>query len=167
MYRIISNFLFIFLFTFCCCEKKTEKEEIKTVYNVDEYLKMRFQDKENLKNIKIIDTFCINEKRRAEKDIRDNKLTYFMSEFECEFLSMKKHLGKLKIEVKNYDNRHSLMYEFKRNCYQNVMRDEIINRLGQKFIDSLMIISEKEFVINNPDSLYIKNGIDIRTKYKY
>lgn len=166
MNRFITNFLIILLFNFCSCEKKVEKEETKTVYNVDEYLKMWFKDKESVKNVKIIDTFCIEERKRAEKDIRDNKLTYFISEFECEFIGMKKHLNKLNIDVKNYDKRHTFVSSFNRNCYQNLMQQEITKRLGQKKIDSLMIIAEEEFVINNPDSLYIRDGIDIRTKYK-
>ena len=70
------------------------------------------------------------------------------------------------IDVKNYDKRHTLVSEFNRNCYQNLMQQEITKRLGQKNIDSLMIIAEKEFVLNNPDSIYIRDGIDIRTKYK-
>ena len=41
-----------------------------------------------------------------------------------------------------------------------------LKRTGIAVTDSLMIIAEKEFVINNPDSLYIRDGIDIRTKYK-
>ena len=79
---------------------------------------------------------------------------------------MKKHLNKLNIDVKNYDKRHTFVSSSNRNCYQNLMQQEITKRLGQKKIDSLMIIAEEEFVLNNPDSVYIRDGIDIRTKYK-
>lgn len=147
------------------CLKKKEESKSKLVYNINDYMKLYAKGKDSVLNIKTIDTFCINQKKRAKVDIKNNKLIYFMSEFECEFEGMKKHLKKINIEVKNYDHYCVILGGFRRNCYEIEMWKEIDKRFGVKFIDSLKIIAEKEFIINNPDSLYRKNGIDIREKY--
>ena len=47
----------------------------------------------------------------------------------------------------------------------NKMLEEIYNRYGENFIDSLWQIAEERFVRKHPDSIYIKDGIDIRSKY--
>jgi hypothetical protein len=161
---IILLFISIFLFF---CENKENKAEIKTVYNIEEYTELWIKDKNIDKKIKIIDTFCINQTKKANEDIKNGKLTYFMSKYECEFIGMKKLLGKQNINVEEYlPHLSGTLGGFKRNCYQIKMWSEINKRFGQKYIDSLMALAEKDFVINNPDSLYYKDGKDVRSKYK-
>lgn len=163
--KIFTLIIISFILSFTSCIRKKEEDKIKTVYNLNKYMELYAKGKDSIKNIKTLDTFCINQTKRAKIDIKNNKLIYFMSEAECEFVGMKKHLKKLNIDVKNYDHYCVIMGGFRRNCYEIQMWKEIDNRLGEKFIDSLKIIAEKEFIIDNPDSLYIKDGIDIRNKY--
>lgn len=149
------------------CDDKVSKSfmEKKVFYSAtDEFVRLVLKDKENYKNIIIVDTFCINQAERAYKDIEDNNLTFYLSQFQCEFEGMKKLLKQYNIKVENIEHQ-GVNFGFSYHCYENIMNDTIYNRFGEKFIDSLMFLAEREFVINHPDSLYMKDGIDVRTKH--
>lgn len=165
MKKLNLQFFILISIFLISCKNKEENTAIKTVYNIEEYMELWVKDRNIDNKIKAVDTFCINQTKRAKEDIKNGKLTYFMSEFECEFNGMKKLLSKHNIKVENYIHHCVIMGGFRRNCYQIEMWSEINKRFGEKYIDSLMKLAEKEFVINNPDSVYIRNGIDIRRKY--
>lgn len=164
-------FIFIITVVLISCIKKTETEKLAKydkngkliVYDVNVYAEMWIKNK-NLK-VTIIDTFCINQKSRALKDIKKGKLIYFgKKNFEFDILSKK--LKKYGIETKEYYGTCIRMASFEPNCYQNEMWREINIKFGENFIDSLSEISKKEFVLENPNTKYTEDGIDLREKYK-
>jgi hypothetical protein len=94
-----------------------------------------------------LDSLCIEEKKRAEKDIRENNLTFveLLSGFEDykEGSGMRKILSKYKI---NFDSTfHICTVRINmQNCYGNRMELEIAKRFGSHFIDSVKSEVKKE-----------------------
>lgn len=159
---IISTFLLN------SCQQKPELEKFDKngkaiVYSEDVYIKMWGKNR-NL-DVTIIDTFCINQKSRAIKDIKNGKLIYFGYR-PYTFKKLSKMLSKFGIETKEHLGRCIRMGGFEPYCYQKEMWKEIDRKYGKNFIDSLSEIAKKEFVLENPDVEYIENGIDLREKYK-
>jgi hypothetical protein len=97
-----------------------------------------------------LDSLCIAEKERAEKDIRENNLTFveLLSGFEDyeEGSRMRKMLLKYKI---NFDSTFHLcaVRIDMQNCYGNRMELEITKRFGSNFIDSIRTEAKKEMDI--------------------
>ena len=157
-------FILAFLFFISCKEREIENsDDINIVYNIDEYMKLWIKDK-NVK-VEIIDTFCENQTKKAKRDIANNKLTYFdpYGYYEHEELGELLHEHNIKIE--RYNRYCVSVASFNPYCYQDLMRDEITKRYGETFLDSLWKIAEKNFVLKYPDSLYIKDGRNVREKY--
>lgn len=120
---------------------------------------------EDLK-VKIVDTACINGQKRAISDINAGKLYYFHSNVLYEWEEMAKLLSTYNIEFKdNISSCIAPLSDFKYDCYEQVMWSEIDKKIGKSTIDSLWKIAERNFVLKYPDSVYIKDGIDIRKKY--
>ncbi|AOW19375.1 hypothetical protein [Urechidicola croceus] len=162
------KFIFIaFLFT-ACIQKKEPIPNIQsdtiTVYDEETYMKLLA--KNNDLKIKVIDTNCINDRKRAKSDIEKGKLYYFHSNSWYEWTEMAKLISEFNIELISYEFGCIAPPEgFESNCYEKLMNTEIHNRIGMKKIDSLWKIAERNFVLKYPDSLYMKDGIDVRTKY--
>lgn len=147
----------------CNDNNKIDADEVKIVYNESEYEKLWMKNK-NVQ-VKIIDTFCINQTIRAKNDIKKDKITFFCSSVWYEYNEMKELLQKFKIEIAEYDGSCIRLATFKPDCYQNIMHEEIAITYGENFIDSLWQIAEEKFVRKYPDSVYIKDGKDVRLKY--
>lgn len=142
--------------------EKYDKKGNLIVYNVQVYAEMWAKNR-NLK-VTVIDTFCINQKSRAIKDIKNGKLIYFgYNNYEFQILS--KMLSKYGIKSKEFLRRDVRLEGFEPYCYQNEMDNEISRRFGENFIDSLSEIAKKVFVQENPNIEYIEDGIDLRKKY--
>ncbi|SEP58349.1 hypothetical protein [Flavobacterium urocaniciphilum] len=166
MYKKII-FLFILLLNFTSCKQKKEFEKYDKngnpiVYNEEEYFKIWTKDK-NIK-VTIIDTFCINQKKRALKDIQKDDLIYFRPDF-LEYNILSNKLKKYGIKTKGFHRSCLRFGEFEPYCYQDEMYNEICKRFGENFLDSLTQEAKKEFVIKNPKQRYIEDGIDLREKY--
>lgn len=162
------NFI-LFLLFLCSC-KQTEKpiptnlDEPQIVYNQKTYYELWKKNKD-LK-VKVIDTSCLNGKKRAESDLKKGRLYYFHSKVCYEWKEMAELLSEYEIEFKDYNANHiGPPLGFENDCYEKIMWSEIDKKIGKNTIDSLWKIAERNFVLENPDSIYIKDGIDIRTKY--
>lgn len=115
--------------------------------------------------VKVFDTFCENQTKRAKRDIGSNQLIYFDPSGYYEHEELGELLKKYDIETKRYNRYCIRVASFNLYCYQDLMKDEIEKRYGKTFLDSLWKIAERNFVLKYPDSLYIKDGRDIREKY--
>jgi hypothetical protein len=159
--------LFIFSLILYSCKQKAKLEKHDKngnliVYNEEVCLKMSLKNK-NLE-VTVIDTFCINQKKRASCDIKNGKLIYFTSKGYT-FKKMSLLLKQYGIETKEFYPRCVGMTGFESNCYENEMDNEIRKRFGKKFIDSLSEIAIKEFVMEHPAEPWTKDGEDLRKKY--
>ncbi len=162
------NFI-LFLILLSSCEQKGKSHSINpseplTVYNQETYYDL-WEKNKHLK-VKVIDTSCTNERKRAESDIKSGKLYYFYSKVWYEWKEMAELLAEYHIEYKDYDhNCFGPPPGFENDCYEKLMWAEIDKKIGENTIDSLWKIAERNFVLKYPDSLYIKDGMDIREKY--
>lgn len=168
----MNKVLILFLLTFVLnsCTGKKESEELKKfdkkgnliVYSEEVYAKMWIKNK-NLK-VTVIDTFCINQKSKAIRDIKNGKLICFCFH-PREFKKMSKMLSQYGIETKEHLRSCVRMEGFEPYCYQDEMSQEIDRKYGENFIDSIFKIAQKEYVIENPNVEYWEDGIDLREKY--
>jgi hypothetical protein len=162
------NFILFLFFLTSCKQKETqnkiETNESLTVYNQKSYYELTEKNKD-LK-VKVIDTSCINERKRAESDIKKGKLYFFRSKVWYEWKEMAELLPEYDIEFKDHKPNHiGPPPGFKNDCYEKIMRSEIDDKIGKTTIDSLWKIAERNFVFKYPDSIYIKDGVDIRKQY--
>jgi hypothetical protein len=160
--------LILLLLTLSSCNKKEALDEYdkngnRIVYSVNVYAAMRTKNK-NIK-VTIIDTFCINQKKRALQDIKNGKLSYFVSP-RLEFVEIAKQFNKYGIQTKKYYSSCIGFEGFNNSCYEEEMWKEIYKRYGKKLIDSLLETARKEFILNHPNVEYMEDGIDLRKKYK-
>lgn len=170
-YKLIGLLLLIFLITSCNQQNKESKvEEVKNydekgkriVYNEDVYTEMWRKNK-NL-DVTVIDTFCINQKARAIRDIKNGKLIYF--DFHpLELDKMARILSHYGIETQEQLRRDVKITGFEPYCYEFEMHREISRKFGEKFIDSIFRVAQKEYILENPNEEYIEDGIDLREKY--
>jgi hypothetical protein len=116
--------------------------------------------------IKVIDTACINQRERALSDLREGKLYYFHSNTTPEWNEMAQLLSLYDVELKDYLQSCLRFTDlFNEYCYEEIMWAETERRLGMSTIDSLWLVAERMFVMKYPDSIYIRDGEDVRKKY--
>lgn len=177
MRKILYFLLFLIVFIGCkndehkiISELNTKQDsaelltEPDTIYSVE--LAHKLWMKQDTVNSIVIDTACINERKRAKSDIKAGKLIYYHSKGWYEWKEMAELLKKYNIEYRDY--LHSCFAAppgFEHKCYEREMWKAISEKVGDKKIDSLWNLAENEFVLKYPDSVYIKDGIDIRSKY--
>jgi len=159
---------FILLVLVSCKHQETpisrDTNEPLIVYNLDTYFKI--QEKYQNQKIKIIDTQCINQRKRAKSDIEKEKLIYFHSKTSYEWKEMAELLTTYNIIFQDYWHYcFAPPTGFEHDCYEKEMWAAIDTKYGNTLIDSLWNIAERNFVLKYPDSLYIKGGMDIRKKY--
>jgi len=142
--------------------KKYDKNGKLIVYNIDVYVDMWIKNK-NL-DVTVIDTFYINQKARALKDIKNGKLIYF-GFHPREFEKLTKMLSKYGIEAKEHLAGCVRIGGFNPYGYEDEMYDEINKRFGENFIDSLYRIAQKEYITQHPNEEYVEDGEDLRAKY--
>jgi len=165
--KAIVTIVVLCLFLCSCSDKealdKYDKYGNLIVYNSQVYSEMWIKDR-NLK-VTVIDTFCINEKRRAVEDIKRGKLICF--DFQpLGHQKLVKLLSKHGIEFEEHLRSCVRLGGFEPYCYQDEMYREINRKFGESFIDSLSEVAKKEFVLENPEMEYMEDGIDLREKYK-
>jgi hypothetical protein len=157
--------LFFLILLSSCKEDDKAISSYITVYDSETYMELYLRNKNA--NIVVIDTVCFNQRRKALSDLDKGKLYYFHSKTWPEWKEMEELLVKYNIEFKNHEVTclRNFPPEFDESCYEEVMWTEINKRIGESVIDSLWLIAERNFVLKYPDSLYMKDGIDVREKY--
>lgn len=163
--KIIMTVVLSLFLSSCKKQEKLEKYDKNgnlIVYNQDVYAEMWIKNKK-LK-VTVVDTFCINQKSKAIKDIKIGKLIYFGDNNRV-FKKLSNMLSKYGIESKEFLGRDVRLGGFEPYCYQNEMYKEINRKFGKSFIDSLSEIAKKEFVKENPNMEYMEDGVDLRKKY--
>jgi len=146
-------------------EKKGEKNnDTIVIYNVNELSKYEG------KNVKVIDTSCINQEKRALSDIKKGKLVYYcfigMTEMFKSNEEMKQILSKYNIQIDSvFTYCTPLPKGFKRNCYVMIMNKEIDKKYGNKFINSLRVLAEKQYVKNHPNKIFQYAECDTVSSY--
>ena len=171
--RMVLFIIFPLIIFSSCTEKKSEQQVVE-IYSPSDFFK----------KLKIVDTLCINEKKRAKKDIQKGKILlnysefynrpgftpkrYFTGEGE-EFVY--NELAKLNIDIDTTLIPRSCIrgitdYIFSYNCYQKVMADKVHSILDSHAmsLDSLIKKAEKQYVMNHPDRIYPLDERDIGYK---
>lgn len=128
------------------------------------------QNKSKFDNISEKDTTCLNDVKDAKNDIKKGKLVYcytmggllyhgLRSEKELTFVLKQNNIEFRGIVVSDVENENQT------HCYCSFMEEKIIEKYGKKFIDSLLIVSDKLYVKNSiNDTLYYAN-CDKRPNY--
>jgi hypothetical protein len=133
-------------------KSKTQKGKIVEIYSENKYW----------------DSICKLETKNVEKDIKQNKLTYFhYFGMVVQYRSneeMNKLLSKYNISIDSAPYYCTAPGQLQ-NCYANKMRQEIDKRYGKKFIDSLRVVAEKQYVKNNPNKIYEFQECDTLSRY--
>lgn len=167
MSKILSIFI-VSVIVISCVEKsesnslaKFDKNGKRIVYSEEVYSKMWIENKDL--DVTVIDTFCINQKSRALRDIKNGKLVYF-GFHPREFPKMTEILSQFGIETKEHLRRCIRIGGFEPYCYQDEMDREISRKYGENFIDSIFKVAQKEFILENPNVEYIEDGIDLRKR---
>jgi predicted rRNA methylase YqxC with S4 and FtsJ domains len=158
--------IFILSLILNSCKQKVQLEKYDKngnliVYSQEVYTNMWIKNKK-LK-VTVIDTFCINQKVKAKKDIKNGKLIYF-GFHPREFKKMTEILKEFGIKTKEHLGTCIRMGGFEPYCYQEEMYKEINRKYGENFIDSIFKVAQKEFIIENPNIEYMEDGIDLRKK---
>lgn len=153
-----------------CDNKKAEPKELAKfdkngnpiIYSEEVYMQMWKKNKK-LK-VTVIDTFCINQKKRATEDIKKGKLVYY-GFHPYEFDKMTRILKGYGIETESSLGRCIRIGGFEPYCYENEMYKEINRKYGEHFIDSIFRVAQKEYILEHPDEEYFEDGKDLREKY--
>jgi len=159
----ISVIVFITL-TFSCCIENINNEDVLIVYDEEEYMKL-VGGNDNLK-IKVVDTHCINGRKRAQEDLKKGNLKFYDSEFDYGFSEKQRFLSNHGVKLESFyfpDVLYNDKFEY--GCYQKEMMEGVALRMGVKYIDSILIEAERSFAQKNPDSAFQRDGEDIRKKY--
>lgn len=149
-----------FLLLSCAKAEKPKTNRIVEVYNQQDY--------EN--KIEIVDTFCISETKRAENDIKNRRYSlkaYVFSGQRYDSYQDYKAYNKIlfnKLSQFNIKVDTSFILEsclrkpgehlFKKYCYQETMKDEILKKFGPDFIDSIGLWAKKQYIIKHPNEIY-------------
>lgn len=157
--------LFVIFSLFSCKEDNTIN-----VYSEEDL------DKNRGKKIRIIDTLCINQKKKAIEDIKKGKVYTNISEInftksyiiDIEYKKIETLLLKkgIQIDTTFFPDCFGRPEGFKKYCYQDIMRKEILKKYGSKLIDSLKSIVEKEYVLNHVDNIYDMHDCDRNSIYQ-
>jgi len=169
--RYFKLILLTIILIFVSCEKNKNISEIKIssdsiiVKSIDEFYKTKS------KKVKIVDTLCIFEQKRAEDDINKDKLVYTL------------HYGIGVYDFSNFEMnellaKHSITLDtilipcsrppkgFKWYCYSELINKEIEKRFGEKFIDSLRNIADRKFIENNPKFVFSFSDCETNSRYE-
>jgi len=150
------------LYFLISCGKSTSQNQAKK--SKTEKGKIVKIDSEN----KYWDSICKLETKNAEKDIKQNKLTYFhYFGMVVQYRSneeINKLLSKYNISIDSAFYYCTVPSELQ-NCYAHKMRQEIDKRFGKSFIDSLGVIAEKQYVKNNINKIYEFEECDTLSRY--
>jgi len=148
-------------------ENKSESFYSVKSDTISDSLKMEM-NKWMVEEKKYLDSACQEETKRANDDIRKNKLVFFhyfgMVEQYKGNNEMNELLKKYNIEVDSALT-YCVVPSNLQNCYANVMSKEIDKRFGSKFIDSLRNVAEIKYIRKNPDKIFRFEECDWLSRY--
>ena len=109
------------------------------------------------------DTTCMIEIEKAKVDIKYNRLVY------CVYWGFRVEPMRAKYEMVNLLKTYNIKFQIEdcsdivrenriENCYCECMREEINERFGNKFIDSLLYIADSLWVLKNLDKIFTCGG---------
>ncbi|WP_129540973.1 hypothetical protein [Flavobacterium sp. 140616W15] len=111
------------------------------------------------------DTICIKELEDAKKDLKNNKIIY------CNYTGAPTHfplraqkemdsiLKLYNIEFRNESSPCLVDEKVNYHCYCELMQEKIDEKFGEKFIDSLLFISDSLHILKNLDELYYNGSM--------
>lgn len=149
------KFLFLLLIGITSCSRKEVKNDTQNlndsifVYSEEQLYKTKS------KKIKVKDTNCIYQQRRAKNDIKNQNLKYTLIYGFGMYDYSNKEFSEL---LSNYSIKLDSVMKpcdgptkgFRWFCYEETMNTEIERRFGLKFIDSLRAIADKQFIQRHP-----------------
>lgn len=167
-FHLLSFFILaILLFAIhISCNEEISKKNFYVVYNQKQYRSIQKRDSAAI--IKVIDTSCINQSKRAERDLLLGRLIFYSDSLDYGYSEKQPMFHHLGIELNHMPNPgcgYGRLREFDTNCYERIMAIEVFKRFGEKYIDSVLIDAEKRFALKNPDSAFIRDGEDLRIRY--
>jgi len=117
----------------------------------------------DLVNLK--DTSCVKELEEAKKDLENNKLSYcnYTGSFINLPLRAQKEMDSIlklhNIEFINESSPCVVDEKLNYHCYCEFMQEKIDEKFGEKFIDSLLFISDSLHVLKNLNELYYNGSM--------
>jgi hypothetical protein len=109
-------------------------------------------------------SLCEKETKKAQKDILNNELTYVnisWNQNNKEFYNLLKE-NTIKVDSALH---YCLAPGELQHCYAKLMENEISKRFGHKFIDSLRLLAQKQYVKNNPNRIFTFMECDYISRY--
>lgn len=157
MRRFFLTLSILFILFFSC---KKDSEKNITELAADKKITFKEQNEK----------YCIDGRNRAILDIKNSKLVYYkyygIYESFIYIKEFKKILSKDNIQFKEgHFGCCSWVDKEGEDCYAETMLNEIKKRFGKKYIDSIELVAEKEFVINNPNFIYDVESCDYTKNY--
>jgi hypothetical protein len=138
---------------------------IVTLYSCTTKAKSRFD------NISKIDTTCLKEVKKAKTDVQKGKLTF------CHFAGsllyqplrsgneMDSLLKTFEIDYKEEITSDVIFEGQTQGCYCNFMKEQISDKFGKAFIDSLLNVSDSLYVKNNINDTFYYANCETRPNY--
>lgn len=138
---------------------------IVTLYSCRTKTKSRFDD------VSKTDTTCLKAVKKAKTDVQNGKLTF------CHFAG-----NMLYVPLRSGNEMDSLLNNFgigykeemtsdvifegqTQGCYCDFMKEQIDNKFGKTFIDSLLNVSDSLYVQNNINDTFYYANCDTRPNY--
>lgn len=159
-----------FTFLISCNKKQDLRVEKKQNDSVIIYSEESFY-KSKSKKIKVIDTMCAFEEKRATNDFKNGKqiyiLLYGIGIYDYSNKEMSKLLLKYSIQLDSiFLSCSNPPKGIKRNCYAEFMNLQIEKKFGAKFIDSLRNVADQQFVKNHPKYIFQFTECDTKSRYE-
>jgi hypothetical protein len=117
------------------------------------------------------DTTCLKEIAEAKKEINNGKLTYchYTGNISFNYLRSQKEmvqiLEKFNIKFQNESSRCVIQENQTEHCYCELMKEKIIEKHGEKFVDSLLNISDIQYLKNHENDTLYYADCDKRPNY--
>ena len=111
-------------------------------------------------NVSKTDTTCLKELELAKADIKNGKLVYCHNAGNMLYRELRSEkymislLKKYNIDYKNIMTSDVIFEGQTQNCYGDYMEEQIKNKYGTFFLDSLLEISDSLFAFSNLDTLH-------------
>jgi hypothetical protein len=127
-------------------------------------------NKSKFDNISKKDTTCLNDIKEAKIDIQKGKLVYCytMGGLLYQGLRSKKEAA-LVFKQNNIEFRgvmvSDLVNENQTHCYCSFMEEKIVEKYGEKFVDSLLNIADEKYLINHINDTMYYADCDRRPNY--
>lgn len=145
-------FLTIYIATLYSCSRTTKQES-------------RFA------NISNADTTCLKEIKKAKSDIQKGKLTFCHFAGSMLFQSLRNSkemdslLKRFGIGYKEEITSDVIFGDQTQGCYCDFMKEQVDNKFGKSFIDSLLNVSDSLYVQNNINDTFYYANCDTRPNY--